>query len=315
MIKIIIIIIIVYILFESLYDYKKINKNSSLRKINNNISNIWLKIDNDINSEYPNIYFIKYNISNKILNEWKKVVPNIIYDESKNELIIPSKDESSALGLIYLISLTNNDEVSLDYILANNIIENTINDINNNNNIKIKIINYVISNNKINEKGILINKNLYNKEILAENPKQISMDPELVKHETLAIPSYNISSQHQDNESLSQRSQCSQCSKNSSSVYSSKTEKTEKSEKPEKFENYQQSNSQKLRKNNCKTELEDSTLISQIIPQQGRLNKNIIQTNFDDNKVQASNTLNNDDDDMMSDINGYDMTNSEYTFL
>ena len=284
MIKIIIIIIIIYVLFDSLFDYKLLNKrfeSYSPKKIDNNISNIWSKIDNNTNSEYPIIYYIKYNISNKILNEWKKIVPNILYSQCTNELIIPSKDEQSALGLIYLIILNDTGEVSLDYILANHLIENTINDINTN------IINYISCNK---EKGILINRN--NKEKI-EPPKEVEQIEvkipvlESLKQESIT-PSYNIS-QHQDNESLSHQSQ------NSSSLQSDISRK-----------------SQKLQRNS--TSIDESNLISQIIPQQGRLNKSTSQNNFDSsNEIYHSN--NDDADTNISDINGYDVTNSEYTFL
>ena len=286
------IIIIIYVLFESLFDYKLLNKSSEIyspKKTDNNISTIWSKTDNNANSEYPIMYYIKYNISNKILNEWKKIVPNILYSQSTNELIIPSKDEQSAIGLVYLIILNDSGEVSLDYILANRLIENTINDINSNIIMKTNIINYITCNK---EKGILINRNnVYNKEKIESPKEEQHIDIKIPvlespKQENIT-PSYNIS-QHQDNETLSQHSQHSQ----NSSI--------------------QSDNSRKLQRN-CSS-ANESTLISQIIPQQGRLNKSTTQNNFDSNNEIYS-TNDNDDDTNISDINGYDMTNGDYTFL
>jgi len=86
--------------------------------------NPWTRLDTDTSQDYPFRYFIKIKFSS--LNDyqiWKQIVPNLDFNAQSGELIIPSKDEGSALGLVNLIIAQLNDHISLQDILNKNLIQ------------------------------------------------------------------------------------------------------------------------------------------------------------------------------------------------
>ena len=89
--------------------------------------NPWTKIVTDMSSEYPYLYFIKIRIPS--LNDyenWKQIVPNLDFDARSGELIIPSKDEPSALAIANLISSNFSGNLTLKEILDKNLIQISI---------------------------------------------------------------------------------------------------------------------------------------------------------------------------------------------
>lgn len=87
----------------------------------------WSKIVYIENNPYPYNYYIKLKIPS--LNDyeaWKNIVPNLNFDPRSGELIIPSKDEASALALANLISINFLGQLSLDNILEKNLIQISI---------------------------------------------------------------------------------------------------------------------------------------------------------------------------------------------
>jgi hypothetical protein len=78
-------------------------------------------------TEYPFHFYIPVNIPS--LNDflkWKEVVPNLDFNSRTGELIIPSKDEGSALALANLIIENLKDQISLDDIINKQLIQISI---------------------------------------------------------------------------------------------------------------------------------------------------------------------------------------------
>lgn len=93
----------------------------------NDVPKPWSKVVYIQDDNYPYNYYIKLKIPS--LNDyeaWKKIVPNLNFDPRSGELIIPSKDEASALALANLISINFLGQLSLDNILEKNLIQISI---------------------------------------------------------------------------------------------------------------------------------------------------------------------------------------------
>ena len=117
----------------------------------------WSKITLDENSEFPYRFYIKAKIpSLNDYNNWKQVVPNIDFSPKSGELIIPSKDEPSALALANLIIINLLGQLSLQDILEKNFIQISVN----------KSKNYEMVQNKLREQII---ENLYGKASVNES--------------------------------------------------------------------------------------------------------------------------------------------------
>lgn len=114
--------------------------------------NPWSKVIVDDKNPYPFLFHIKLRIPS--LNDyesWKQIVPNIEFIPRTGELIIPSKDEASALALANLISINFTGQMSLQNILDKNLIQISVS--------KAKA--YEVVQNKLREQ---IMENLYGKQ-------------------------------------------------------------------------------------------------------------------------------------------------------
>jgi hypothetical protein len=89
-----------------------------------NVPNPWTKIVYNMNDDYPYHFYIKLTIPS--LNDyqtWKQIIPNLNFNSRTGELIIPSKDEPSALALANLIVINMTGQLSLENILNKNLIQ------------------------------------------------------------------------------------------------------------------------------------------------------------------------------------------------
>jgi hypothetical protein len=87
-------------------------------------NNPWTRVLYNPNDDYPYYFYIKIKIPS--LNDyesWKQIIPNLNFDPRTGELIIPSKDEPSALALANLIVVNFTGQLSLDNILEKNLIQ------------------------------------------------------------------------------------------------------------------------------------------------------------------------------------------------
>ena len=90
--------------------------------------NPWSKIIIYDNKEYNYHFYIKIHIpSLNAYENWKQIIPNLNFNATTRELIIPSKDEQSALALINLIYMNFMGQISLTNILEKNLIQISIN--------------------------------------------------------------------------------------------------------------------------------------------------------------------------------------------
>jgi hypothetical protein len=113
--------------------------------------NPWSKIVLNKTSDYPYEFHIKLRVpSLNDLEAWKQIVPNIGFDPQSGELIIPSKDEASALALANLIAINFTGQMSLDNILEKKLIQISV----------AKAKNHEVVQTKLREQ---INQNLYGK--------------------------------------------------------------------------------------------------------------------------------------------------------
>lgn len=125
--------------------------------------NPWSKIVYNSNNEYPYNFYIKLSIPS--LNDyqtWKQIIPNLDFNPQSGELIIPSKDEPSALALANLIVINITGQLSLENILNKNLIQISI----------AKSRKYELVQNKLREQ---INENL-NKKVKLNIPDSFEKD-------------------------------------------------------------------------------------------------------------------------------------------
>lgn len=120
--------------------------------------NPWSKVTFSPQEEFPYLFYIKLNIpSLNDFENWKQVVPNLDFEPRTGELIIPSKDEASALALTNLILINFSGQMSLDNILEKNLIQISI----------TKAKSYEMVQNKLREQ---IMENLYGKQFNSVSP-------------------------------------------------------------------------------------------------------------------------------------------------
>jgi hypothetical protein len=86
--------------------------------------NPWTKIIINPLEEFPYLFHIKAKVpSLNDFENWKQIIPNINFNPKTGELIIPSKDEPSALALSNLILINFSGQLSLQNILEKNLIQ------------------------------------------------------------------------------------------------------------------------------------------------------------------------------------------------
>ncbi len=89
-----------------------------------NKPNPWTQIVYIPDDDYPYYFHIKIKIPS--LNDyqiWRNVVPNINFNPKSGEIVIPSKDEPSALALANLMVINFSGQMSMDNIIKNKLIQ------------------------------------------------------------------------------------------------------------------------------------------------------------------------------------------------
>lgn len=128
------------------------NKNNEPRVMTFDKPNPWTKIVIVPLEEYPYFFHIKARVpSLNDFENWKQIIPNINFDPRAGELIIPSKDEPSALALANLIIINFSGQMTLQNILEKNLIQVSV----------AKAKSYEMVQNKLREQ---IMENLYGKQ-------------------------------------------------------------------------------------------------------------------------------------------------------
>ena len=151
--------------------------------------NPWSKIIIDQRQEYPYLFHIKVKIpSLNDFENWKQIVPNIGFDARTGELIIPSKDEASAIALANLIVINFTGQLSLKDIIEKNLIQISVS----------KAKSYEVVQNKLRDQ---IMENLYGKQF---NASQTSFEKDLAKK---TEPFCNINNKARQNQQTQQNQQ------------------------------------------------------------------------------------------------------------
>jgi hypothetical protein len=89
-----------------------------------NKPNPWSQIVYVPEDEYPFYFHIKIKIPS--LNDyqiWRNIVPNINFNPKTGEIVIPSRDEPSALALANLMIINYSGKMSMDNIIKNKLIQ------------------------------------------------------------------------------------------------------------------------------------------------------------------------------------------------
>ncbi len=130
-----------------------VNKKSEPKLWEFDKPNPWTKVILNDQDEYPYYFHIKISIPS--LNDyqvWKQIVPNLEFNPRSGELIIPSKEEASALALANLICINFTGQMSIENILEKNLIQISVS----------KARSYEVVQNKLREQ---IMENLYGKSV------------------------------------------------------------------------------------------------------------------------------------------------------
>ncbi len=146
--------------------------------------NPWSRIIIDQRQEYPYLFHIKVKIpSLNDFENWKQIIPNIGFDPRTGELVIPSKDEASAIALANLIVINFGGQMSLKDILEKNLIQISV----------AKAKSYDVVQNKLREQ---IMENLYGKQF---NSSQTSFEKDLAKKNEPFCNTNNMQQTQQNN--------------------------------------------------------------------------------------------------------------------
>ena len=134
--------------------------------------NPWTKIIVDQNQEYPYLFCLKVKVpSLNDFENWKMVIPNLEFNPRTGEIIIPSKDEPSAIALANLIVINFSGQISLKDILDKNLIGVSVS----------KAKSFEVVQNKLREQ---IMENLYGKQF---NVSENSFEKDLAKNKESII--------------------------------------------------------------------------------------------------------------------------------
>ncbi len=89
--------------------------------------NPWTKIVLNKGDDFPYKFFIKIKVpSLQDYQNWKQIIPNIEFLPMTGNMMIPSKDEASALAVANLMIINFSGQLSLEDILEKNLIQISI---------------------------------------------------------------------------------------------------------------------------------------------------------------------------------------------
>jgi hypothetical protein len=107
--------------------YTSIDKNTNTKVYEFDSPTPWSRIMLKEGAEYPLIFSIKIKIPS--LNDyqaWKQIIPNLEFDPQSGLLLIPSKDEASALALANLLGENFLGNISIKDIIEKELIQISI---------------------------------------------------------------------------------------------------------------------------------------------------------------------------------------------
>ena len=87
----------------------------------------WSRVLYNENNEYSYYFYIKLKIpSLNDYEKWKEIIPNIDFNPNTREIVIPSKDEASALAVANLMAMNFSGSISMKEILSKDLIRVSI---------------------------------------------------------------------------------------------------------------------------------------------------------------------------------------------
>ena len=105
----------------------KVKKNSEYKIQEFDKPYPWTKVIYNENDEFPYYFHIRIVIpSLNDFEKWKQIIPNIDFNPNTGELIIPSKEEASALAVANLICINFSGQMTMENILNKDLIRISI---------------------------------------------------------------------------------------------------------------------------------------------------------------------------------------------
>jgi hypothetical protein len=87
----------------------------------------WTKVIYNEDDEFPYYFHIRITIpSLNDFEKWKQIIPNLDFNPNSGELIIPSKEEASALAVANLICINFSGQMTIENILNKDLIRISI---------------------------------------------------------------------------------------------------------------------------------------------------------------------------------------------
>jgi hypothetical protein len=112
----------------------------------------WNKIIYKYGEKYPFYFYIKIKIpSLNNFQDWKNIINNLNFNPQSGEIILPSKDEETALSIVNLMISNFKGDITFDEIINKNLIDISITKSKNSSEIKNKLIKLIIENNTVSE--------------------------------------------------------------------------------------------------------------------------------------------------------------------
>lgn len=144
----------------------------------------WSRVLYDENDEYPYQFHIKLNIpSLNNFQDWHNIIPNLKFSPTTRELIIPSKDEPSALAIANLISSNFAGQLTMEDILNKNLIEISISKAKTHKIVQNKLREQIITLLKGNNLQDNLKNNITKNEINNQNNSEQSCQPNYKQNE------------------------------------------------------------------------------------------------------------------------------------
>lgn len=112
---------------EQMKESEQIKEPEQIKETEFENPNPWSRVIVKPLNEYPYLFHIKIKIPTlNHLESWKQIIPNIYFIPKTGELVIPSKDEASALALTNLIASNFAGLITIDDIIQKNLIQISI---------------------------------------------------------------------------------------------------------------------------------------------------------------------------------------------
>ena len=144
---------------------------------------------------YPYNFYIKLRIpSLKDYEDWKQVIPNIDFNPMTKDVIIPSKDEASALAVANLMVINFSGMMTLENILEKDLIQISIAKAKSHEMVKSKLREQIMEN--LYGKSPYVSKPNFEADLSKNKVEERQFDPTCAKQPYQTCSRVNFQSEH-----------------------------------------------------------------------------------------------------------------------